>query len=245
MLPDQTHEAVGRGGYVAIGDSLTQGYGDPVAGERSCSWTDWVARGLAERDLRLRGPQERGPRSLGGQEQDTGQPGPAPAYRNLGQVGTSTRDLLYGQLPRALAYQPVLVTVTSGANDLLDPRWSASGFRRDLVAVLERLVEAGAVAVAVTYPFAAEAIAAPGRPPNVWEPVLRGLPQVNEVIREASSEVGARLLDFETVLAAGGSASGPPATMSSDLVHPNARGYRLLGAWALPRVAAWLAPKPG
>ncbi len=211
-----------RNGYVAIGDSLTQGYGDSVSGEQLCSWTDWVARGL--------------------QEQDRGQQKPALSYRNLGQVGTSTRDLLYGQLPRALAYEPALVTVTAGANDLLDPRWSASGFRRVIAAVLERLVEACPVAVTVTYPVAAGAIAAPGRPPNVWEPVLRGLPRVNEVIREAGSDVGARLLDFEEVLESAGAGR---TLMSSDLVHPNARGYRLLGAWALPQLAAWLAPQPG
>ncbi|MFI8188745.1 SGNH/GDSL hydrolase family protein [Streptomyces sp. NPDC085946] len=77
--------------FVALGDSLTEGVGDPVGGGRR-GWAALLAAGLAE------GPVD---------------------FRNLAVSGAQTRDVLERQLPAALALRPDLVSVVVGVNDTL------------------------------------------------------------------------------------------------------------------------------
>ncbi|MCZ9343859.1 SGNH/GDSL hydrolase family protein, partial [Streptomyces sp. TRM76130] len=80
--------------YVALGDSLTEGVGDPVAGGRR-GWAALLAGSLAGADER---PVE---------------------FRNLAVSGAQTRDVLEAQLPAGLALRPDLVSVVIGVNDTL------------------------------------------------------------------------------------------------------------------------------
>ncbi|MBC9727026.1 SGNH/GDSL hydrolase family protein [Streptomyces sp. TRM68367] len=77
--------------FVALGDSLTEGVGDPVGG----GWRGWaalLAAGLGER------PSQ---------------------FTNLAVSGAQTRDVLERQLPAGLALRPDLVSVVIGVNDTL------------------------------------------------------------------------------------------------------------------------------
>jgi lysophospholipase L1-like esterase len=77
--------------YVALGDSLTEGVGDPVAN----GWRGWaalLAGGLSE---------------------------PAAEFTNLAVSGAQTRDVLETQLPAALALRPDVASVLVGVNDTL------------------------------------------------------------------------------------------------------------------------------
>ncbi|WP_409473288.1 SGNH/GDSL hydrolase family protein [Streptomyces sp. HC307] len=77
--------------YVALGDSLTEGVGDPVGNE----WRGWaalLARGLCE---------------------------PPVEFSNLAVSGAQTRDVLETQLPAALALRPDVASVLVGVNDTL------------------------------------------------------------------------------------------------------------------------------
>ncbi|MFF4488239.1 SGNH/GDSL hydrolase family protein [Streptomyces sp. NPDC001544] len=77
--------------FVALGDSLTEGVGDPV-GDVWRGWAALLADGLAE------GPVE---------------------FTNLAVSGSQTRDVLERQTPAGLALRPDLVSVVIGVNDTL------------------------------------------------------------------------------------------------------------------------------
>ncbi|AWW40665.1 SGNH/GDSL hydrolase family protein [Streptomyces cadmiisoli] len=77
--------------FVALGDSLTEGVGDPV-GKGWRGWAALLAGGLGEQ------PAE---------------------FTNLAVSGAQTRDVLERQLPPALALRPDVVSVLVGVNDTL------------------------------------------------------------------------------------------------------------------------------
>ncbi len=76
--------------FVALGDSLTEGVGDPV-GDGWRGWAALLAGGLGE----------------------------APEFTNLAVSGAQTRDVLERQLPAALALRPDIASVVIGVNDTL------------------------------------------------------------------------------------------------------------------------------
>ncbi|TWV33562.1 SGNH/GDSL hydrolase family protein, partial [Streptomyces misionensis] len=76
--------------FVALGDSLTEGVGDP-AGDGRRGWAALLAPSL----------------------------GPATEFTNLAACGAQTRDVLERQAPAALALRPDLVSVVVGVNDTL------------------------------------------------------------------------------------------------------------------------------
>ncbi|MEV5817244.1 SGNH/GDSL hydrolase family protein [Streptomyces mutabilis] len=77
--------------FVALGDSLTEGVGDPV-GNGWRGWAALLAAGLAEE------PAE---------------------FTNLAVSGAQTRDVVERQLPAGLALRPDVVSVVVGVNDTL------------------------------------------------------------------------------------------------------------------------------
>ncbi|MGW0844759.1 SGNH/GDSL hydrolase family protein [Streptomyces sp. NPDC002787] len=76
--------------FVALGDSLTEGVGDPAEGGRR-GWAALLAEGL----------------------------GPAVEFSNLAVSGSQTRDVLDRQLSAALALGPDIASVVIGVNDTL------------------------------------------------------------------------------------------------------------------------------
>ncbi len=77
--------------FVALGDSLTEGVGDPVAG----AWRGWaalLAAGLAEEPVE---------------------------FTNLAHAGAQTHDVAERQLPDCLALGPDIASVVVGVNDTL------------------------------------------------------------------------------------------------------------------------------
>lgn len=77
--------------YVALGDSLTEGVGDPV-GNAWRGWAALLAGGLSE---------------------------PTAEFTNLAVSGAQTRDVLEKQLPPALSLRPDVASVLVGVNDTL------------------------------------------------------------------------------------------------------------------------------
>ncbi|MDX3381766.1 SGNH/GDSL hydrolase family protein [Streptomyces niveiscabiei] len=77
--------------FVALGDSLTEGVGDPV-GEGWRGWAALLAGGLS---------------------------GEPVAFTNLAVSGAQTRDVVERQLPTALALRPDVASVVVGVNDTL------------------------------------------------------------------------------------------------------------------------------
>ncbi|EFQ82270.1 GDSL-like protein [Aeromicrobium marinum DSM 15272] len=113
--------------YVALGDSFTEGVGDPDPtrphGVRG--WADRVAEVLEH---------------------------PGFGYANLAIRGRKLRPILAEQIEPALALRPDLVTIHAGANDVLRPRVDLDGLVADYDVAIGRLVAGGAHVVMFTAP---------------------------------------------------------------------------------------------
>ena len=83
--------------FVALGDSFTEGVGDPdPATGTEVGWADRVARVLARQDDGLR-------------------------YANLAVRGLLLEEIVVDQVPAAVAMAPDLVSICAAGNDLLRP----------------------------------------------------------------------------------------------------------------------------
>jgi lysophospholipase L1-like esterase len=109
--------------FVALGDSLTAGLGDPMP---DGSWRGW-ARLLAE----ALGPAE---------------------FHNLAEPGALTHTLVDRQLPAALSLRPTLATVLVGVNDTLRASFDVHRTGRALKRVTSELRRAGATVLTARLP---------------------------------------------------------------------------------------------
>ncbi|GAA2108075.1 SGNH/GDSL hydrolase family protein [Kitasatospora saccharophila] len=110
--------------FAALGDSLTEGVGDPVPG----GWRGWAA---------LLAPAL--------------SPDPV-EFRNLANSGALSRDLLVSQLPTALALRPQFAAVLVGGNDTLRASFALETTARQFASVLSSLTSAGAVPLTACLP---------------------------------------------------------------------------------------------
>ncbi len=121
--------------YVALGDSFTEGIGDPnpesIGGNRG--WADRVAEELAR-----------------------GQAGFA--YANLAVRGRLLQQIIDQQVEPALALHPDLVTISAGGNDLLRPGGDPDVLATKLDAVVATLAASGATVVLFTGPDVRETV---------------------------------------------------------------------------------------
>ena len=107
--------------YVAVGDSFTEGVGDPGAGPGELvGWADRLAGHLAAV-------------TPGGLE-----------YANLAVRGRLLQQVLDEQLPAALALGPDLVSLVAGGNDLLRPGADPDTLATGMDTAVARLRAAGA-----------------------------------------------------------------------------------------------------
>lgn len=113
--------------FVAIGDSQTEGVGDPdgMGGHRG--WADRFAELL-------------------------GAAYPGLHYANLAVRGRRAEQIRAEQLAPALALNPDLITVMAGMNDLIRPRVDRSALLADLDALFGALIATGATVVTFTFP---------------------------------------------------------------------------------------------
>ncbi len=112
--------------YVALGDSFTEGVGDPDAAGTGCrGWADRFAEHLAAHRPGLR-------------------------YANLAVRGKLIGEVLGEQVPAAVAMAPDLVSLAAGGNDLLRPRADPDELAATFEAAVTALTSAGAVVMAFT-----------------------------------------------------------------------------------------------
>ncbi|MFC6878456.1 MULTISPECIES: SGNH/GDSL hydrolase family protein [Actinomadura] len=111
--------------YAAIGDSFSEGIGDPYPDGR---WRGWADRAAAELASRADGF----------------------AYANLAIRGRLLGEILDEQLPAALALEPDLVSVSGGGNDLLRPGTDVDVLAARMDAAVAELRAAGADVVLFT-----------------------------------------------------------------------------------------------
>jgi lysophospholipase L1-like esterase len=115
--------------YVAIGDSFTEGVGDPQPGGRVRGWADLVAIGLAD----AHGSVE---------------------YANLAIRGRLLEAIATGQCDAALALEPRpdFMTFNGGGNDMMRSSWDAPRIEAFIRRVVDRTAEAGVSLVILSGP---------------------------------------------------------------------------------------------
>ncbi|MFH9552897.1 SGNH/GDSL hydrolase family protein [Streptomyces sp. NPDC017435] len=113
--------------YTAIGDSLTEGLGDPDPAGGHRGWADRLAEILAEHQ-------------------------PGLSYANLAVRGKTAAQIRAEQLAPALELRPDLVTVMAGMNDLVRSGFDAGAVIADIEEMFARLTGSGARVATVTFP---------------------------------------------------------------------------------------------
>jgi len=147
---------------VALGDSLTEGVGDPVD-DRWRGWAELLADGIA-------GPEE------------------SVEFTNLAVSGAQTRDVLEQQMPAALALRPDLVSVVIGVNDTLRCTFDIRAVAERLDTVYAAFTGQGAVLLTACLPDPGAMLGLPGA---LGRPLARRQRAVNRVVHALSHRYGA------------------------------------------------------
>jgi lysophospholipase L1-like esterase len=112
--------------FAALGDSFTEGVGDPYADGAGCrGWADRFAGQLAARSPGLR-------------------------YANLAIRGKLLGEVLDEQVPAAVEMAPDLVSLAAGGNDLLRPRTDPDDLAATFETAVTRVAAAGAAVLVFT-----------------------------------------------------------------------------------------------
>ena len=113
--------------YVALGDSFTEGIGDPqpTSRNRLRGWADRVATHLAQRNPQFR-------------------------YANLAVRGRTMDGVLADQIQAAVMLEPDLITICAGMNDLLTVRTDLDAMMARYAEGLKTLQQTGALVMVFT-----------------------------------------------------------------------------------------------
>jgi lysophospholipase L1-like esterase len=180
--------------FVAVGDSFTEGVGDldPTGAERG--WADRVAEALAVRSPDLR-------------------------YANLAVRGQLLDQIVTGQVERAHAMAPDLVSLCAAGNDLLRPSTRPADLARRFEEAVVRLADGGADVLVFT--------GFNTRATPVVDLVGRRLATMNQHIRDIAERQGALLVDLWAM-----DTLADPRARADDRLHLNADGHRRVAAGA-------------
>jgi lysophospholipase L1-like esterase len=111
--------------FVAMGDSLTEGWGEPYPGLEHLSWAERLARAIA-------------PLHDGFE------------FTNLSFRGLTLAQVEERQLQEALTLQPDLASLNAGANDVAWNDWNGSTYHARMDRMLAALGENGATLITFT-----------------------------------------------------------------------------------------------
>jgi lysophospholipase L1-like esterase len=205
--------------FVALGDSITLGVGDPVrfqteSGKLRRGWRGWAAL-LAE--------------GL-----------PEPAMLNMAGNGACMADVELHQLPQALPLQPDVASVVVGINDTLRPNFDVSRIESAASHTIGALRAAGAEVLTMRLPDPGEMLGLPGL---LARPLARRAHQVNQVMDELAERFGTLHFDVPNDPEAFDS-----RMWAVDRLHPSERGHRLIARRFHALLAAAgceVGPEPG
>ncbi|MFE2579572.1 SGNH/GDSL hydrolase family protein [Streptomyces sp. NPDC059378] len=147
--------------FVALGDSLTEGVGDPVDGAEWRGWAALLAAGLAA------GPVE---------------------FTNLAVSGAQTRDVLERQTQDAILLEPDVVSVVIGVNDTLRCTFDIHAVAERLDKVYAAFTARRAVLLTACLPDPGSMLRLPGA---LARPLARRQRAVNAVVHALSERYGA------------------------------------------------------
>lgn len=191
--------------FVALGDSITLGIGDPIRlapapGERrgrgkgKRGWRGWaalLADGLVDPDLHI-----------------------------LAGNGALWADVERDQLPAALQLRPDVASVVIGVNDTLRPNFDTDMIANSAAHTIGALRACGAEVLTMRLPDPGKMLGMPG---VLARPLARRANQVNEVMDAVAERFGT--LHFD---AASDEDAFDPRMWAVDRLHPSERGHRLI-----------------
>ncbi len=178
--------------YIALGDSLSEGYSDWGRADRSIGFAAVLARLLREQMHDLE-------------------------FSNFGLSGARVSDVLRGQVDRAVALTPDLLTVVVGANDISGT--ALEQFRQDYGDLVARLrSRTSAVVVVATIPDVVHLV--PQQYSSFRPALVSRIREFNRAIADTVAAHGVLLVDL-----ASSREVEDPRNLSGDGLHPNARGY--------------------
>ncbi|TJZ44192.1 SGNH/GDSL hydrolase family protein [Streptomyces piniterrae] len=229
--------------FVALGDSLTEGLGDPLPGGGWRGWAALLADALGERPGGVR-------------------------LVNLAESGALAGDVAERQLPAARRLAPRFVSLVVGANDTLRAAFDIAKVAAALDLAHGALSADGAVVLTACLPDPGRML---GLPAPLARPLARRMRAVNAVVHAVSdryggvhlhiadhrwvtdrdswsvdrlhpSERGHRLLAhaFHTALAGTGVPVGPPPALTLDGPPPTRAGSAW---WMATRGTRWVADR--
>ncbi|MFI6349767.1 SGNH/GDSL hydrolase family protein [Streptomyces sp. NPDC050560] len=149
--------------FVALGDSLTEGMGDPVPPGGRRGWAALLAAGL-------------------------GTPAAPAEFHNLARGGARTADVAERQAPAALALRPDVATVLVGVNDTLRRSYDIHAVAAGLGSVYGAFAARGTVVVTACLPDPGTML---GLPAVLGRPLARRQAAVNAVVHALSDHHGA------------------------------------------------------
>jgi lysophospholipase L1-like esterase len=154
--------------FVVLGDSVSAGIGDPVAGVPAASAFDVVAAALQHVH-------------------------PAMLYTNLAERGLLIAEVRERQLEAALSLRPGLVSVIAGGNDILKGLWDVQNYEAQLEAMLAAFTARQVQVITATWfnPTLHRSLPAEQRSRLVSQ-----LQEGNEVTRRLSQQYGTLLVEF-------------------------------------------------
>jgi lysophospholipase L1-like esterase len=179
--------------YVALGDSTVQGIGATSA--------DTTYPGIITARLRGIYPDAR--------------------LENFGVAGAVAHDVASGQLERAVALQPALVTLSVGPNDVTGS-FSADDYARSIDTIFRTLAERTSAVVVVNLLPDLALTPRYAKSPQRKKIVRRAL-EVNAILKRAAAVWNAQLVDLHD--ASRREVSGHPELFASDGYHPSDAGY--------------------
>jgi lysophospholipase L1-like esterase len=192
--------------FVALGDSISLGIGDPVrlpsapgqrrkrAGKGRRGWRGWAAL-LAE--------------CL-----------PDPALHIVAGNGALLADVESDQLPRALQLRPDIASVIIGINDTLRPNFDTERIANSAAHTVGALRACGAEVLTMRLPDPGKMLSLPG---VFARPLARRATEINDIMDEVAERFGTHHYD-----AARDEESHDPRMWAVDRLHPSERGHRLM-----------------
>lgn len=109
--------------FVAIGDSMTEGYGDDVTGMIKKAWPTYVAEHFEIEE-----------------------------HHNLGKSGLRSDEIYNQQFEVAKSLQPDLVSIMAGANDFMQRKWNPQQYKRHMEDMIAYFRNEGATVVTFDFP---------------------------------------------------------------------------------------------
>jgi lysophospholipase L1-like esterase len=153
--------------FAALGDSLTEGVGDPALfGLRG--WADRLAAEITLKD-------------------------PEFEYVNLARRSLRTTEVIDRQLGPALDFRPDLAGAVVGMNDLLDPDFEPERYAADLRRLVVPLQKSGTLVLTATFPDVSRGL--PLLSANRRLDLHNRLKAAGDVVRNVSSELGTVFVD--------------------------------------------------